>query len=326
VDIDVELEERKRFAYSVGAGVSTDTGPRVLLGFENRYVNSAGHSLKADVSKSNIKSNTQIAYTIPMSQPTYEFVKVYTGIDKEETDTLFSNKKTLGVSYTYYQKSHWLHTYALNIENEDSRVGDDVEKFTHLLIPSVTFSRTQTDGNPYPLMGWSLMAKLSGSPKTLGSDVSYEQFNVRGKYIHAFSYGRLLLRSELGLTDVNDASDLPASVLFFAGGGGSVRGYDYESLGPVKPCLLDKAKKCVVGGNNLLVNSVEYDYQFRPNWAVAAFFDAGNAVNDFNLDLKRGAGLGLRWISPIGPVRLDVARGLDDPKGWNFHISMGPDL
>jgi translocation and assembly module TamA len=327
VDISIELEERKRFAYSIGAGVSTDTGPRVLLGFENRYVNDAGHSLNADVSQSNIKSSAQIGYTIPMSRPSYEFVKIYTGIDKEETDTLYSNKKTLGASYTYYQKNNWLHTYALNIENEDSRVGDDAGKFTHLLIPSVTFSRTQTDGNPYPLMGWSLMAKLSGSPKTFGSDVSYEQLYVRAKYIHAFSYGRVLLRSELGLTDVNDTGDLPASVRFFAGGGSSVRGYDYKSLGPeIRPCPLKKAESCVVGGNNLLVNSVEYDYQFRPSWAVAAFFDAGNAANDFNLDLKRGLGLGLRWISPIGPVRFDVARGLDAPKGWNFHISMGPDL
>ena len=82
----------------------------------------------------------------------------------------------------------------------------------------------------------------------------------------------------------------------------------------------------VIGGRNLLVSSIEYDYQFRPSWAAAVFFDVGNAANDYNFDLKRGAGIGLRWISPIGPVRIDVARGLDDKKAWNLHISMGPDL
>lgn len=337
VDIDIQLEERKRFAYSIGAGLSTDTGPRILLGFENRYVNDAGHRLNADLSTSNIKTTAQLAYTIPMDNPSYEFLKIYTGYEKEVTDTTYSNKDTFGVSYTNYQRDHWLHTYAVNVENEDSRLAG-VENYTHLLIPSVTFSRTQTDGNPYPLTGWSLLARLSGSPKTLGSYVSYEQLYLRGKYIYEFGGGRFLLRSEVGVTDVNDRDELPTSVRFFAGGGNSVRGYDYKSIGPKENVKDEKTgadvidektglvKKEVVGGRNLLVNSIEYDYRVRPTWAVAAFFDVGDASDNYKFYFKRGVGVGLRWISPIGPVRIDVARGLDDSKAWNLHISMGPDL
>ncbi len=332
VDIDVQLEERKRRAYSVGIGASAseggDASPRVLLGYEDRYVNDSGHSIKADASKSALTTDVLISYNIPMKQPFYEFVKIYTGIEEEETDTAYSDKRTLGVSYTNYQKNRWLHTYAINIENEYSRVGSADLTYSHLIIPSVTFSRIKTDGNPYPLMGWSMLARLSGSPNTLGSDVSYEQFYVRAKYIHSLTYGRLLVRGEIGLTDVNGVQDLPKSVRYFAGGGNSVRGYDYESLGPTQE-VKDKEGKTVdevMGGRNLLVSSIEYDYQFRPSWAAAVFFDVGNAAKDFNFDLKRGAGIGLRWISPIGPVRIDVARGLDDLKAWNLHISMGPDL
>ena len=332
VDIDVQLEERKRRAYSVGIGASAseggDASPRVLLGFEDRYVNDSGHSIKADASKSALTTDVLISYSIPMKQPFYEFVKIYTGIEEEETDTAYSDKRTLGVSYTNYQKNRWLHTYAINIENEYSRVGSADLTYTHLIIPSVTFSRIKTDGNPYPLMGWSLLAKLSGSPNTLGSDVSYEQFYVRAKYIHSLTYGRLLVRGELGLTDVNGVQELPKSVRYFAGGGNSVRGYDYESLGPTQR-VTDKDENPVeevIGGRNLLASSIEYDYQFRPSWAAAVFFDVGNAAKDYNFDLKRGAGVGVRWISPIGPVRIDVARGLDDKKAWNLHISMGPDL
>lgn len=337
VDIDVQLEERKRFAYSVGAGLSTDTGPRVLLGFENRYINSSGHSLKADVSASNIKTTAQVAYTIPMENPAYEFLKIYAGYEKEITDTTYSNKDTYGVSYTNYERNRWLHTYAINIENEDSILAGK-EKFTHLLIPSVTFSRTKTDASPYPLSGWSMLAKLSGSPKTFGSDVSYEQLYLRGKFIHEFGRGRFLLRSEMGITEVNDLDELPTSVRFFAGGGTSVRGYDYKSLGPKADAVDQKTgviiidektglpEQEVIGGKNVWVNSVEYDYRVRPTWAVAAFYDIGDASNDFDFSFKRGVGLGVRWISPIGPVRIDIARGLDEPKGWNLHISMGPDL
>lgn len=328
VDINIQLEERKRFAHSIGAGFSTDTGPRVLLGFENRYVNNAGHSLKVDVSASEIKKTAQVAYAIPMANPSYEFLKLYSGYEKEVTDSTYSNKDTFGVSYTYYQRNQWLHTYAISVENEDSILANEAQ-YTHLLIPSATYSRTQTDATPYPLQGWSLLARISGSPKTLGSYVSYEQVYLRGKYIYEFAGGRFLLRSELGLTKVNDFDELPASVRFFAGGGTSVRGYDYKSIGPDVPVIdpeTGKETRKVIGGENVLVNSIEYDYRVRPTWAVAAFYDIGNAADDFNVDFKRGAGLGVRWISPIGPIRIDVARALDAPNGWNLHISMGPDL
>lgn len=324
IDVDVKLEERKRHAYSVGIGVDSDTGVRLLLGYEDRYINRSGHSVNADFSASDIKKTAELGYTIPMERPSFEFLKIYTGYEKEETEISYSNKNTLGTSYTYYLENHWLYTYALNIENETSRISDQ-ELYSHLLIPSVSLSRTQTDGNlAYPLNGWSVLSKLSGSPKTLGSDVSYEQFYFRGKYIHKLPTGRLLLRSELGVTDVNDLDRLPISVRYFAGGSTSVRGYGYKTLGPEE--LNAKGEKAVVGGNNLLVSSIEYDYKFKPTWAVAAFLDVGNAADDFRLHFKRGAGLGVRWISPIGPIRVDAACGLDDPKGCNFYISMGPDL
>ena len=335
INVDVQLEERKRFGYSVGVGAASDTGAHILLGFENRYVNGDGHSLTADFSASKVTRTGEIAYTIPMAKPTYEFLKVYTGFDIEDTEDKYSSKNTLGASYTIYSRTSWLQTYAVNIENESSRILGEEEQ-THLLIPSVTFLRTKTDGDlAYPVNGWSAMAKLSGSPKTLGSDLSYAQFYMRGKYIYPFKRGRLLIRGEIGVTDI-EADELPVSVRYFGGGSNSVRGYDYKSLGPTG--INEKSgDREVVGGNNLLVSSLEYDYRFKPNWAAAAFFDVGNAADDFHWDVKRGVGLGLRWISPIGPIRLDVAYGLDptsvdkinridEPAGWNFNISMGPDL
>jgi len=136
------------------------------------------------------------------------------------------------------------------------------------------------------------------------------------------------LRTEIGSTQLDDFSDLPASVRFFAGGDTSVRGYAFESLGPTETVVVDGVEKTeVVGGNNLLVNSIEYDYLFKDTkWAAAIFFDAGNAANDTEIDVKRGAGVGARWISPIGPIRIDVAKALDGDEDWRLHITMGPDL
>lgn len=321
VPINIILEARKRYSYSVGAGAATDTGPRLLLGFEDRYISSRGHSLNANLNASEVKTTFETAYTIPMTRPAYEYLKVYFGYEREETDASLSDLYKIGTSYTRFEKNDWLYTYALNYEREDSIVGSEDEQRTHLLIPSISLSRTKTDGDlTYPRQGWNLLTRLSGSPQTLGSDVSFLQLYGRAKYIHPLGNGRLLARVEVGATEVGELTDLPASVRFFAGGDASVRGYEYKSLGP-----RDENGE-VEGGNSLLVTSIEYDYLIRPKWAIAAFYDQGNASNDFNFDFNRGVGLGVRWISPIGPVRIDVAKALDEDEGWALHLSMGPDL
>lgn len=331
VPINIELEARKRHAYSIGAGVEADK-PRVKLGFEDRYINGRGHSFNAEVSASEIKKEAQANYKIPLRNPAYEFLNIYTGYLKEEIDTFVSSRDTYGASYTHYQNNKWLQTYALEYTYEESRVGDEMPKSIGLVIPSVAMSRTKSDGSAYPMSGWSLLGELSGSPESLGSDRSFVQFHTRAKYITAFASGRLLLRGELGATSIDNFKDLPASVRFFAGGDASVRGYDYKSLGAVEVNERTGEKE-VIGGNNLVVASVEYDYRLQDsNWVVAAFYDMGNAMDDSNFEFKAGAGLGIRWVSPIGPIRIDLAKALepvkpdDSTKGWRIHISMGPDL
>jgi translocation and assembly module TamA len=333
VPIDVTLEERKRRTYSSGFGFATDTGPRVLLGYEDRYVNQRGHGVTADYTVSTIKTNAQLAYKIPMEQPFNEYMQLLTGYEKEETDTTYSNNRSIGASFTRFNKSQWLQTYALSLEKESSRVNESDTIYTFLVLPSASILRTKTDGSPYPLSGWSLLSTLSGSPKTFGSDLSFIKWDTRAKYIYGLPQGRLLLRTELGLSKVNDIKKLPISKRYFAGGDTSVRGYDYQSLGPSikldetgKETEDETGKKTVIGGNNLWVSSIEYDYLVKSRWALAAFYDVGNAVDDFHTDLKRSVGVGIRWISPIGPVRLDFAKALDDAKGWKVHLTLGPDL
>jgi translocation and assembly module TamA len=109
-------------------------------------------------------------------------------------------------------------------------------------------------------------------------------------------------------------------VRFFTGGDQSVRGFQYRELGDTND-LGD-----VVGGKHLFVGSIEYDYRITGAWSVAAFIDTGNSFRDFgNMALRESAGLGVRWLSPIGPIRFDIAKGLDSDN-VRFHITMGPDL
>ncbi|HAI23845.1 MAG TPA: outer membrane protein assembly factor, partial [Alcanivorax sp.] len=119
----------------------------------------------------------------------------------------------------------------------------------------------------------------------------------------------------------SDVTELPASIRFFAGGDASVRGFAYESLGP-----LDNDGE-VIGGRHLLVGSLEYDHPISEQWSLAVFTDAGNAFNNFDdYEIRHSAGFGVRWRSPLGPIRVDFARGIEEGREWRLHLSMGPDL
>jgi translocation and assembly module TamA len=132
----------------------------------------------------------------------------------------------------------------------------------------------------------------------------------------------LLLRGDAGLTATESVEQLPTSLRFFAGGDTSVRGFGFQRLGPTD------AEGRVIGGRHLLVGSVEYDYPLgdRP-WAVAVFADIGNAFDEFDdYELEVGAGIGLRWRSPVGPLRLDLAHAPNSDDDFRIHFTMGPDL
>lgn len=330
VPITVQLDARKRHSYSMGAGVATDTGPRLLLGFEDRYLTQQGHSFQANTHIATVKSDLEANYIIPMSRPAYEFIKISAGFQYEEAGDTESELYKLGTSYTTYEENAWRQTYGIDYQREYSTIGTEDERHSNLLIPSALFSRTDSDGNPYPMYGWRLMGRLSGSPKTLGSDVSFVQFNGSAKIIYPVLGGRLLLRTEIGITEMGDEEDfddLPVSLRFFAGGDASVRGYSYKSIGH------KNAQGEVIGGHNLVAASIEYDYLIKPKWALAVFYDQGDAPEDYHFEFKRSVGLGVRWISPIGPVRIDLACALDEVRcssssadGWGLHLSMGPDL
>jgi translocation and assembly module TamA len=130
----------------------------------------------------------------------------------------------------------------------------------------------------------------------------------------------LLLRGQAGVTLQSEPlQSLPPSLRFFAGGDNSLRGYPYQSLGPKNP------SGQVVGGKNLLVGTLEFEKAFSTTWGLAAFYDAGNAFDDFSqFQLKQNAGLGLRIYTPVGPIRLDLARQIGETDNqYRISLSIG---
>ena len=326
VPVSVETQARKRHSYSLGVGFATDTGPRLLLGYENRYLNRRGHRFEANAQFAELGTQLEAAYKLPMHFPAHESLRLSTGYQTENTDDTRSDLITLGSDYARSRPgSDWLQNYSLSYRREEFSVAGQAGRSSNLVLPAVSWSRTESDGGNYPRSGWGIFGRVSGTSSALGSDINFAQVYGRGKWIQSLGPVRALLRLEAGASQVGGFSRLPVSQRFFAGGDSSVRGYDFKALGPT---TLDPetGEQRVVGGNHLLVQSVELDARIKGNWALAAFYDQGNAFDNNEFDLKRGAGLGLRWISPIGPIRIDIARALDEPRGFRLHLSMGPDL
>ena len=192
-----------------------------------------------------------------------------------------------------------------------------------LLTPGVSLGTTRHDDRNRPTDGYRLHVEARGGHEAAGSDVSFLRLSGSAGWVRAVPWGgRLLARAELGAMAVDGFDALPPAQRFFAGGDSSVRGYGFASLGPVD------ASGTVVGGRMLAVGSIEYEHPFKDRWSGAVFADAGNAFDTGNRNegLKVGVGLGIRWQSPIGAVRLDVARPLDGTQRFRMHLRIGPDL
>jgi translocation and assembly module TamA len=184
-------------------------------------------------------------------------------------------------------------------------------------------SWAKSDQPTFARTGFSYTVSARYTPVENWTDTRFTSARVEAKWLHALGdNARLIMRGEIGKMDVDDFDELPPELRFFAGGDRSIRGFGYEEIGS------RNAVGDVIGGDNLVEASSELEYYWRKNLGAAVFVDAGDAFlgDDFNLHV--GVGLGLRYKSPVGVVRLDLAYPIKsiDASGWQIHFNIGPDF
>ncbi|MGA9853046.1 MAG: autotransporter assembly complex family protein [Gammaproteobacteria bacterium] len=320
IPIRIALTPGKRNKYILGIGYGTDTGPRTTLGWQNQRLNGDGQRFSVLGQYSHVLTSTQITYTVPTpggAQLVYGLSnarQVYPGNGVAYTSILGVDR------YTKLNAWSWLQYLQLEHDRSDLSTGDTNST---ILLPGSTFSRIVSNDPIFPTQGYRISLDIRGTDQALFSSTTFLQVHLRGKLILPLGEStRLLLRGEVGATALKNFNELPLSQRFFAGGDQSVRGYGFNTLGPT-----DQYGN-VIGGKDLLVGSIEVDQRLTRIFGVAAFLDAGNAMNSFNVSLDKGVGIGLRIRTPIGMIRFDVAHPIKQPNlGWyRIHISIGPDL
>ncbi|UBM27729.1 autotransporter assembly complex protein TamA [Pseudomonas sp. p1(2021b)] len=324
IPVDVHLQTRKPRTMGLGLGFSTDVGPRGKANWTRHWVNPQGHSYGWETELSAPRQNVGLWYDIPLDPPLTDKLRFAGGYQNEEiagTDTL-SKLLTVGPEWHSKLPSGWQRVISLKYQREEYRLGDD-SGLSNLLMPGVSFSYLRSDNRIDPHNGYRLQFDLQGAKDGLVSDTNLLHGNVLLKGLTTLGQNhRVLGRVQFGGSATNGyKQNVPPSLRFFAGGDQSVRGYDYQSLSP-KNSDGDR-----IGGRYLVAGSVEYQYSVADKWRVATFIDQGNSFNSLELpSLKTGVGIGVRWVSPVGPLRLDLAHALDDDGGIRLHFSMGPEL
>lgn len=320
VPLDVILTPHKRQKYSFGLGFSTNLGVQGSVGWLHRRINQYGHRLSAETSVSTVRQDASATYAIPLYRPRTDVLEISGIYRNEDTVDVQSEVTEFRVSRNF-KRGRWREVLSVGYKHEVDDLADS-EGISNLLIPKATWTLVKADNRLFSTEGYRLDLEVSGSAEALLSDATFLQGIVSNKLVRpAGTRGRLIVRTEAGATATGNFKSLPATIRFFTGGDNSVRGYDYKSLAP------ENEDGDLIGGKYLLVGSVEYDYNVYGKWYLAAFYDIGNAFNDLPVNAASGAGVGVRWLSPVGMVRVDVASALsEDGNPWRLHITFGPDF
>ncbi len=320
VPVRLELTAREPNTLDVGVGFSTDEGPRVRGGWKRHWLNASGHRADSEAHVSPVRQNLTASYTIPLRDPINDTLKFQTGLQAEDIEDTQSLRATFGIRRQQTFTSGWQRVQSLRVLHERFEQADDNENTT-LVLPGLSFSRTRVRGSRNPHWGDSQSYAVEIADELLLSDIGLARFTLSNKWRRSISRRhRFTFRLDAGGLTTNSFEEVPASLRFFAGGDNSVRGFEYRSLSPEN----DDGE--LVGGRFLLTGGAEYSYPVRENWRLAAFVDAGNAFDDpADADVKVGAGPGVRWASPVGTIRVDLAWGVsEDEPPIRLHFSLGP--
>ncbi len=326
VPVDVRLVSKPKNRYTGSIGYGTDTGMRGGIGWLHRRKSTPGHKIMTGINVSRVRSNAQINYIIPGSHPATDRY-VFGALGQEEKfDELYSRKAEISASKSITRGKTestygiWCFTETFRIVQTQPKLN---KKYTLPTAKWAWIDSTTTDdfefGTRYDLY---IRGGLSGAL----SDNSVAQSEANAKKIFPLTEKmRLLLRGTFGVVASKKFMILPPSLRFFTGGDESVRGYAYNSLGPLA-VPSDPASN--TGGRYLLIGSGEIEHKLYDKISGVAFFDAGNAALNLKIPLAMGAGVGIRYKTPVGNFRIDVAKPLNtvQNKHWRVHVNFGTDF
>jgi translocation and assembly module TamA len=257
-----------------------------------------------------------------------DILQLWARTEENEFGDIDSQQEELGTRRETRQ-GKWIYGYSLRGLNESWEILNDSRTNDYLLFGASLSRRVHSGSAIDPTSGFNQLYTLEVGNQEVGSDVDLIRFTSNFRYVFTpWPRHRVVSRAEFGMVEIasGDRADLAPSLNFFAGGSQSIRGFGYQSLGNRVDVTKSSGatKSLVVGGDRLLIGSLEYQYYFTDTWRGALFADGGDAFDDGEFDVNYGAGAGIHYISSVGAIRLEIANSLsDDNPDWRLHVTVG---
>ena len=324
VPVEVRLTPAPRKIQTAGLSYGTDSGAGFRLGEERRYVNKRGHKALAQLDYAQKRKTLTLQYRIPAFAWLDGWYTVSLQAADEQTRYVDTRRiELVGSRSGQYNRhlnlvasAHVLRERWAYVDQDDPDAPAEY-RYATFSYPSLRAEYVDVDDQLFPRRGIGGSIVLRGGVEDVGSDASFAQVHARATWYQGIGERhRLMVRGEAGHTYTDALVAMPPSLRFYAGGDRSIRGYDWREVGP-------RIGDFATGAKHVFTGSVEYEHYFENGFGFAVFADSGSAFDD-SPDWRTGVGVGLRWASPVGPLRLDIARGLDDPDSpFTLHLDIG---
>ena len=326
VPVNVILTERKHRSVSAGISYQTDEGPGVSASWENRNLLGGAEQLAFSATFSDFVFSAEGGYLKPFFLRKDQFLRFSSRLADDKPDAYtsrnFKSTSTVGRKITEELQLDGGPGFKLS---RVTQLGE-TNRYTYLLFP-LSMEYNGSDDLLDPSRGNRVGLKLEPYADPFEDNPGFVRgFGRYRHYIQILKEPSLVLAGGIGAGAIvgADSAAIPADERFYAGGGGSIRGYAYQSVGPIKAGV-------PVGGNYLIELSFEMRLKISDRIGLVGFLDGGNAFGspepDFSQGLLWGTGVGLRYYSPVGPFRLDIGFPLDRRPGlddrFQVYVSLG---
>ncbi|MCP5163150.1 MAG: BamA/TamA family outer membrane protein [Hahellaceae bacterium] len=328
VDVDLQLVERHHKTVKAGGGYSTDEGPFTTLGWEHRNLFDAGQIVTLSTRLSSHRQSLEGVFTVPEFVSEDQKLEVFSELAQEDLDAYESKRLLNGFKLT--TQLNPVLSLAYGAEFKFSEVIDetDPETFGLLYFP-IGLKWDTTDNILDSRQGWTLNTQWIPYIDMLDTGTHFYKTIISGSAYHTLNQlpASPTLAVKLATGGLTGASlnQVPSDERYYVGGGGSVRGYNYQSLS-----TLD-GNNDPEGGRSFNEISLETRLHHGPNWGTVWFVDGGYAYDatlpDFTHTLRWSTGVGLRYFTSFAPLRFDIAwplnrrRSIDN--AFQLYISLG---
>jgi translocation and assembly module TamA len=313
-------ENEKPIRFQAGLGVNSDEGPMASLGVKHRNLLGNLKTLSLETKVSAIKQTIKTNFDMPLAER--ESTGVELGFENEEF-VGYKESRTFGTLFLKQREKPNTFKESLFFDNSHTYESDDISLYPDgnlfVVSPKLEWGHDVRDKILDPTKGYFINSEIMGSLLCEVSDATYYKFKLSGGYILPLSPSILALKASFGSLHLYQG-DIPESYLFYAGGMNSNRAYGYRKLSPTTDAGV------AIGSDSILETTVEYRFPIYGDFKGVVFNDntfiGTRAVPDYDNGYY-SAGVGIRYLTPIGPIAIDIGFNIANPTAQyalHFHV------